>query len=78
MAHMLFKIVELIKIAESFKQCKDKKKLVMDKMFDELGSEKYKMYESIISELIDSLIFLHNNKEIQIFLKKKFNCCLPK
>jgi len=76
MSAYLLKIVQLMKSAEDFKNLKDgdeKKAFVLDKLKNEIGQEKFQKYQTIISELIDTMVFLHNNKELVIFTEKA--CC---
>ena len=79
MQDMIIKLIQLIKDAESISNSKDgseKKVFVVKMLINAIGSEKYNKYEFIISELIESLIWLNNNKEIKLFIRKNCHSCI--
>ena len=77
MSAYLLKIVQLMKMAEEVENIESgegKKQWVLNKLINEIGKDKYDKYQVIISELIDTMVYLHNNKEVLIFRKTLCPC----
>ena len=79
MSEIIITVIKLIKDAEKISKTADgsqKKAFVCKMIITIIGIDKYTKYEFFILELIDSLIWMNNNKDIKLFINKNCSLCI--
>lgn len=79
MQEIIITLIKLMKDAETISKTTDgsqKKAFVCKMLITVIGIDKYSKYEFLILELIDSLIWLNNNKDIKLFIGKNCSSCI--